>query len=276
MRPGARCSVLGAGCVLLASMAVPARAQNPLDRLRRAARSAAAIGQTMLPISTAKEIDIGRGVAATVAGRYPVSGDTALNRYVNLVGLAVAGVDPREDVVYRFAVLETPDINAFAAPGGYIFITRGALGIMQSEAELAGVLAHEVGHVNRRHVIEQIRKSSTMAAVRDQSGISGTVLDQVVGNGANVLFTGLSRENELEADSLGQEYAAAAGYDPGGLASFVGHLSSHAGEGPVAELMATHPHPADRLAALQRIAEREKYPAGASLQGRFRENVAAR
>jgi predicted Zn-dependent protease len=254
----------------------PVSAQSIGDRLRRAAQSAAAVGRTLLPISTQKELDIGRGVAATVAGRYPVSTDTALTRYVNLVGLTVAGEYPREDIVYRFAVLETPDVNAFAAPGGYIFVTRGAINLMESESELAGVLGHEVGHVNRRHVIEQIRKSDTMNAVRDQVNIQGTVLQQVVGSGTNVLFTGLSRGDELEADSLGFEYAASAGYDPAGLATFVARLNGHAGEGPVADLLATHPRPSDRLAALTRIAQRDHFPAGAILAERFRANVTRR
>jgi predicted Zn-dependent protease len=262
--------------VVVACAATRANAQSPLDRLRRAAQTVVAVGRTLLPISTEKEIDIGRGVAATVAGRYPVSTDTALMRYVNLVGLAVAGEDPRADVSYRFAVLETPDINAFAAPGGYIFITRGALAIMESESELAGVLAHEVGHVNKRHVIEGLRKSDTMRAVRDQADLTGSALDAVVGTGANALFTGLSRGDELEADSLGFEYAASAGYDPSGLANFIGHLNSHAGEGPVSELFATHPSPADRLAQLTRIAQRDHYPAGAVLAARFRESIPKR
>ncbi len=267
MKTGARCWVLGVGLLMTTQSA---EAQSIGDRLRRAAQGVGQVAQTFLPISTEKEIDIGRGIAATVAGRYPVSTDTALNRYVNLVGLAVAGEFPRADIVYRFGVLETPDVNAFASPGGYIFITHGALNLMESESELAGVLGHEVGHVNRRHVIEQIRKSDQMRAVHDQAGISGTVLDQVVGSGANVLFSGLGRNDELEADSLGFEYAASAGYDPGGLSTFIAHLNSHSGEGPVSDLMATHPRPADRIAQLQRIADRAHYPAGAVLADRYR------
>ena len=259
---------------LLLAAARPLAAQNPLDRLRRAASAAANIGRTFLPISPEKESDIGRGVAATVAGRYPVSRDTAITRYVNLVGLAVASVDPRGDIAYHFAVLDTPDVNAFASPGGYIFITRGALSLIESEAELAGVLAHEVGHVNRRHVIEGLRKSDTMRAVRDQADLNGGVLDQVVGAGANTLFTGLSRGDELEADSLGFEYAAAAGYDPGGLASFVARLNRHSGEGPVSELFATHPRPDERLSQLTRIAQRDHYPSAEVLEDRYRANVA--
>ncbi len=109
-------------------------------------------------------------------------------------------------------------------------MTRGALALMESEAELAGVLAHEVGHVNRRHVIEGIRKSDMMQSVRDESGISGTTLDRAVGQGANAIFSGYSREDESEADSLGVEYAAGAGYDPQGLPRFVSHLNRHAGK----------------------------------------------
>ncbi len=258
------------GAVLcLAAAARPAAAQGILDRLRQAA----SIARTLLPISTAKEVEIGRGIAATIAGRYPVSTDTALTRYVNLVGLTVASQDPRGDITYHFAVLETPTVNAFAAPGGYVFVTRGALGLMANEAELAGVLAHEVGHVNRRHVINQIRKSDTMREVRDQLDLQGATLDRVVGTGANVLFTGLSRGDELEADSLGLEYASAAGYDPGGLAAFVGRLARHAGEGPVSELFATHPKPDDRVGRLTAIAQREHLIGGADLAARFREHV---
>jgi predicted Zn-dependent protease len=261
-----------AACTLLlgAAAAQPSRAQNPFDRLRRAAQSVTQVARTLLPISTPKEIEIGRGVAATIAGRYPVVDDTALTRYVSLVGLAVAGEDPRADIAYRFAVLETPTVNAFAAPGGYIFITRGALDLIANESELAGVLGHEVGHANRRHVIEAIRKSDTMRAVRDQVDVSGAVLDQVVGTGANALFTGLSRGDELEADSLGFEYASSAGYDPNGLADFIARLDRHAGEGPVAELFATHPHADERLAQLTRINQRESWPPGPTLEGRYR------
>ncbi len=255
--------------VLAVAAATPAAAQGVLDRLRQAAN----IARTLLPISTAKEIEIGRGIAATIAGRFPVSSDAALTRYVNLVGLTVASQDPRADITYHFAVLETPTVNAYAAPGGYIFVTRGALGLIENEAELAGVLAHEVGHVNRRHVIEQIRKSDTMREVRDQLDLQGTQLDKVVGTGSNALFMGLSRGDEMEADSLGLEYAASAGYEPGGLAAFVSRLDRHAGEGPVSEFFATHPKPSDRVERLQAIAQREGLTGGATLAERYRENV---
>ena len=254
---------------ILAALARPAAAQDPASRLGRILGGAARIVRTMLPISTDKEVEIGRGIAATIAGRYPIVQDSALTLYVNLVGLTVAGEAPRPDVTYRFAVLETPDVNAFAAPGGYIFVTRGALALMESEAELAGVLAHEVGHVNRRHVIEGIRKSDLMQTVRDESGISGTTLDRAVGHGADAIFSGYSREDESEADSLGVEYAAGAGYDPHGLPTFVSHLNRHAGEGPLSEMFATHEAPDARLARLARIIARDSLRGGVTLAERF-------
>jgi len=262
---GGRVALVAA--LLAALPAAPARAQSLLDRMRQAAN----IARTLLPISTEKEIEIGRNIAATIAGRFPVSSDAALTRYVNLVGLTVASQAPRGDITYRFAVLETPIVNAYAAPGGYVFITRGALGLIHSEAELAGVLAHEVGHVNARHVINQIRKSDTMREIRNTVDLRGATLDAVVGTGTNALFTGLSRGDELEADSLGLEYAAGAGYDPGGLAAFVGRLDQHAGEGPVSEFFATHPRPDERVERLTAIAQREHLEGGATLEARFRQ-----
>jgi beta-barrel assembly-enhancing protease len=245
--------------VLLAVTAAPAHAQTLKERLKKAAEIASQVASsagTLLPIDASKEIEIGRGIAATVAGRYTMSTDSALNEYVNLVGLVVAGEAPRTDIAYRFAVLETPDVNAFAAPGGYIFITRGSLNLIESEAELAGVLAHELGHVNRRHVIEQIRKADVMREIRETSGIVGKDLDLVVGEGSNVLFTGLSRGDEEEADSLALEYVASAGYATTGLQTFVTRLAERSSEGRLSELMSTHPRPEDRRKNIERMITR--------------------
>jgi beta-barrel assembly-enhancing protease len=269
-------------CALLALMSNAADAQSLKDRLKKAAAKVTETGQkvteagltvgTVLPIDAEKEIEIGRGIAATVAGRYRVSTDAKLNEYINLVGLVVAAEAPRADIAYRFAVLETTDVNAFAAPGGYIFITKGALNLIENEAELAGVLAHELGHVNRRHVIEQIRKVDVLREVREQSGIEGDKLDKVVGAGANVLFTGLSRSDEAEADSLALQYVSSAGYDARGFADFITRLGTRSSESRMGELLSTHPRPSERMRTISRVMARLN-PGGELLAARYRATV---
>jgi beta-barrel assembly-enhancing protease len=247
----------------------------PMDRLETLAR----VGQAALPISAEKEREIGFGIAATVAGRYPLAADTALQGYVNRVGQAVAQQSTRtDDVAFRFAVLDTDDVNAFAAPGGYVFVTRGALSLMGSEAELAGVLAHEIAHVDQQHVLHEIRRSSVALTVRDESQLSGVVLDQISGFAGSLLFTGLSRRDEMEADSVGLLYAAAAGYRTDGLARFLHALHGAETGAPqprLRELRATHPPAADRLEALRRqsAAMGLDSHAGALAEARFRRYV---
>jgi predicted Zn-dependent protease len=230
-----------------------------LDRLRGRAEqvldTAEKVGAAVVPISTEQEIESGRGVAATVAGHYTLSRDSTLTRYVNLVGNAVASADPRPDIVYRFAVLDSDEVNAFAAPGGYVFVTRGALALMDDEAMLAGVLAHEVAHVNQRDVIEEIQdRARTELGIREASeriDITGEAyLEQAIGLGANALFMGLSREDELEADSIGMRMATDTGYDRAGIERFIEKLEDHSDDESLSLLSKTHPDPDDRLESL--------------------------
>jgi beta-barrel assembly-enhancing protease len=209
----------------------------------------------LVPIGLGKEREIGFGIAATVAGRYKLLDDRALNQYVSLVGAAVAEQSARVgEVGFSFGVLDTGDVNAFAAPGGWIFVTRGALALMQSEAELAGVLAHEIAHVDKKHVLEDIRRSDVMATATDEAALQGPLLDRISALGATMLFTGLAREDEVEADSVGLVYASAVGYRPDGMLQFLQHLEQSAGTQPggVREWIATHPPTAERIEALRR------------------------
>lgn len=238
----------------------------------------ARVGAAAMPIGPAKEQEIGRGIAMVVAGRYKLLDDPELTRYVNLVGLAVGEQSVRDgEVTFRFGILDTDDVNAFAAPGGYILITRGALALMDDEAELAGVLAHEIGHVDGRHVLDEIRRADLLKTARDEAQVAGALLDKVAELGTGLLFTGLGREDELEADSLGLLYATASGYRPNGLLRFVQRLREleGAGEGKLRELKATHPSAADRAAALERqiTARRIEPTAGADVAARFRTAV---
>jgi beta-barrel assembly-enhancing protease len=235
------------------------------------------VGASALPIGPEKEMEIGFGIAAVLAGRFPLTEDEALLEYVNLVGRTVAEQSPRRhEVAFRFGVVETDDVNAFAAPGGFILITRGALALMDDEAALAGVLAHEIAHVDEKHVLEEIRRSSVVQSARDEGVLVGPVLDQISELGGSLLFTGLSRSDEMEADSLALIYVGAAGYRADGLVRFLERIGGEAADGGrLRELTATHPSVSDRLAALRRqLQARDRDPtAGVTGEERFRRSA---
>lgn len=233
------------------------KAEKAAEKVGEAKETADRYGAAVVPITTGQEIEIGRGIAATIAGRYSVVRDSALTRYVDLVGLTVASVDPRPGIAYRFAILDTDEVNAFAAPGGYVFVTRGALALMDDEATLAGVLAHEVGHVNARDVVDEIQSRARTELGLEEARkridwSSDELVDRAVGMGSSALFMGLSREDELDADSYGVRTAAAAGYDPHGLERFLKALLAREGNPDVSILEKTHPDTDDRIAAVER------------------------
>ena len=248
-----RIILLAAALAVASASAVQAQG-GILGRVRNAA-GGAAMGS--FSVGLEKEREMGRQVAAVVAGRWRVLNNPALTDYVNLVGTVVAMQSPRyTEVPFRFAVLETDDINAFATPGGYIFITKGALDLMESEAELAGVLGHEIAHVDQKHVLEQVRKGNMITGAASEADLNGPVLDRAIEQLSSLIFKGVGREAELESDSLGMLYAAAAGYRPDGLLSFVRKLQANDTNprrgGFLAEMRATHPEPPARITALER------------------------
>ena len=258
----------GAVCAALAACALGA-CSGQLPTLEGLGR----IGQQAVPLDAAREREIGFGIAATVVGRYKLLQNDAVLSYVNLVGQSVAQQSVRgSEVSFRFGVLDTEDVNAYAAPGGYVLITRGALDLMQSEAELAGVLAHELAHVDQKHIVEAIRRSAVFVQLRDETQLTGSTLDSIAAFGTGVLFTGLSRDEELEADSLGLIYAAGAGYRTDGLLQFLRHLQAAEGNPSqgLREWIATHPPTADRLAAVERQLGRAGPAQGADGTARFR------
>lgn len=232
--------------------------------------------QQALPIGPEKEREIGFGIAATVAGRYGLVDDPGLTRYIGLVGQAVAQQSPRlDEVEFHFGVLDTDDVNAFASPGGFVLVTRGALALMETEAELAAVLAHEVSHIDQKHVLDQIRRSSVLEQAREETEIEGPLLDRIAEFGTSLLFTGLSREDELEADSLGLIYAVATGYEARGLGDFLGRLGAveQTGGGGLREWVATHPPTSDRIEAITRQTAGLTQAGGASGRERFQRSV---
>jgi predicted Zn-dependent protease len=208
-------------------------------------------------VGVQEEVAIGRRISGNLLGAAPLVNDEALQRYVNRVGRWVALQTDRPDLPWTFGVIESEDINAFAAPGGYVFVTKGLYRKLNSEAELAGVLAHEVGHVIKKHHLKVIQKQKGIAALSGALGKQvskdgdNKLVQKLIGSGAEIMARGLDKDAEFEADRVGVVVAARAGYEPFGLPSVlqeIGHVS--AGDNSVALLFKTHPHPDERLARL--------------------------
>ncbi len=178
----------------------------------------------LVMMSENRELEIGREEHEKVMASMRVVEDERLTRYVDEVGQRVAKASHRPDLTYTFTVIDSPEINAFALPGGYVYINRGLLLYLKSEDELAAVLAHEVGHITARHAIQQQARGQlgraaatvggVVAAVATGSGYIGSELAQIGSIWAAAGVSGFGRENELEADSLGAEYLYNAGYNP--------------------------------------------------------------
>jgi predicted Zn-dependent protease len=205
-----------------------------------------------------QEVEVGRSVAAAVGARYRILRDAALTKYVAMVGNTVAAVSDRPDLRYYFAVLDTPEPEALAAPGGFVFISKGALDVMRDEATLAGVLGHEIGHVALKHHNATIKAQRTKALamfganiglgfVPGPAGAFTPVMSLVADGIAEGVLKGHSRAEEMESDRVGFQYAARAGYDPAGLSEFLAALSAKKSDAAVAKFFSTHPGIEDRL-----------------------------
>lgn len=198
---------------------------------------------------------IGNQISGNLLGAVQLVRDDKLQNYVNLVGNWVALQSGRQDVTWRFGVLETDDINAFAAPGGYIFVTKGLYRLLDNEADLAGVLGHEIAHVTQKHHLKLLKQSSLIGALGQVASSkargSDPAVQNLIGNGAEIMARGLDKDAEYEADRIGLVYAARAGYTPWGLPGVLQDMASlPAKDGRTGLLFKTHPHPADRLASL--------------------------
>ncbi|MDH4161685.1 MAG: M48 family metalloprotease [Nitrospirota bacterium] len=195
------------------------------------------------------EVKFGREVAARIVGRYGLYDDDQVNRYVNLVGSSVAVSANRPELIFRFAVLDTQEINAYAAPGGYIFVTKGALAQMQDEAELATVLAHEVAHVAGRHVVKELNiKGAEGGAAGGMARLAGgateaarATMGQIVDKAVDILFKdGYKREDEIQADRDSILYSTVANYDASALIRYFERLNAVKGKSTEV-LDKTHP-----------------------------------
>ena len=191
--------------------------------------------QDFVLMSEDKEIQMGQQAHRAILKQYTVYEDPELQSYVTRIGEQLARHSHRSDLSYQFTVLDSPEVNAFALPGGYVYITRGILAYVNSEAELAGILGHEIGHVTARHSVRQHGTATAANTVTNVLGVlvatqAGSVAGSATGNLSNLagtaLVRGYGREHELEADRLGAEYLARSGYDPQEMLKVVGVLKS--------------------------------------------------
>jgi predicted Zn-dependent protease len=220
------------------------------------ARSSSAVEVTVSDISA--EVSFGREIAARILGRYKALDDAELIKYINLVGLTLVRNTNRPELEFYFSVLDTDEINAYAAPGGYIFITKGALKIMQDEAELAGVLGHEIGHVTEMHVVKELKiKGDDNSAVTGLARLVGgssesarAAFGQAVDKGFEMVFQdAYKREDELQSDRVSVTLTALAGYDASALARYLYRIK------PIKEKVVlnedTHPTIISRVAQIK-------------------------
>jgi predicted Zn-dependent protease len=209
-------------------------------------------------MSEAQEIAMGRESDGQVRAEMGVYNDPELAKYVSDIGLRLAKLSERPNLPWQFAVVDQPAINAFALPGGFIYITRGILPFLETEAELAGVLGHEIGHVTARHSVRQYTRTIGGVAALGALGVFvpaarpfGQISEQALG----LLFLRYGRGDELQADQLGARYEATGGWDPAGvpgMLSTLGRLDEAAGDRKgVPNWLATHPEPLTRVAEIE-------------------------
>ena len=223
-------------------------AAEAVSKLDKKAKSAG-----LIEYSDEEEAAIGRQIAGNLLGASHLVKDNLLQKYVNNVGRWVAIQSERPDLAWHFGVIDTNDINAFAAPGGYIFVTLGLYRMLNDESELAGVLAHEVGHVIRKHHLKILQKSQVLdqgGKLLEKKAGGNESIRNLIGNGAEIMARSLDKNAEFEADRIAVVLAARAGYEGYGLPEVLQAIGHVGKDDSVALLFKTHPHPDERFSRL--------------------------
>lgn len=229
-----------------------------------------------LSMTDAEEQQLGQMVSEKIRQRYGVVQDANAHKYVSLVGLALAQTSTRPNLPWTFIVLDTDGVNAFAAPGGYIHVTKGALALAKNEAELAGLLAHEITHVTAKHTIRAIQKTKAvqMGASETLSGSSALMEKAVNAVYQNIVDKGFGREDENESDEVGAALANKVGYAPNGLITFLTSLKErNKSKTEKSGLFASHPQMQERLDRINKQIASQKLAAKATLQPRYAKNI---
>ncbi len=223
----------------------------------------------LIPVS--QEVAIGQGMAHQVDSTEKKLADNDWQLYLSEVGKKVVKVCDRQDIEYHFTVIESDQINAFAAPGGYVYFYTGLLREMENEAEMAAVMAHEISHVVARHGAKRLQTAlgASMAYELVFGKSNSKALQAAVGVGMGLAFAGYSRDAEREADNFGIQYMVKAGYDPSGAITMFEKLAKLGGGGSgniFESISSSHPETAERIAnATKEIAAMTPKPTGLTL-----------
>lgn len=275
-----RNTLLASAILLLCSNVAHAQLRDLINKVdpNKIARGVRAAKAATKEFTEEEEKQIGRIVAARVLATYPLSENERMQKYVTLLGNTIAAYSSRPNLGWHFAVIEAPVVNAFSAPGGYIFVTTGLLESVKSEAELAAVLGHEIAHATEKHILNEVKRANIFAAGLDIAQAEygrGDLTDQLARKVSEIahekLFkTGIGRKEELNADRIGMQLAAAAGYREAALVDFLETLRSLAGTRPAGlqQLTQTHPKPEDRISSLRKLNPSTE---GATLEERWSE-----
>ncbi len=224
----------------------------------------------LMLLSEADEIRLGQQSDAEVVQVYGLYPDAQLESYLNDLGQKLVRVSHRPNLKFTFRLLDSPVINAFAIPGGYVYITRGILAYLNSEAELAGVMGHEIGHVTARHSAQQYTKAQLAQLGLGLGASFSETFRKISGLaefGLNLLFLKFSRDDERQADALGVEYSTKVGYDATHMANFFVTLQKMSAESPqfgLPDWFSTHPNPAERVKKIRALAREWQKKVGGS------------
>ena len=268
-----KAAVLSAVVLSLVAVSTPASAQfgGLLDKAQKANDAKKKLES--LHLSEAEERKIGSDVSVKVRDRFGVVQDAAVAKYVTLVGMTLASQTERANLQWQFIVLDTDGVNAFASPGGFIHITRGALGLIKNEGELAAVLGHEIGHVVNKHTVNSIQKANAEKLASDAAlSDRGPYLDKLVNLAYDKILEGkFDRDEELDADKFSVALMQKIGYAPAGLADFLTRLDDRNKDQPAGNgLFASHPDTKERIAKIRQQAGPNP---GALAAARYAENI---
>ena len=265
------------------SSSAPAYAQlgGLSDRLKHAQEAKEKLDKKVaeIKISDSDERKLGEEVSAKLRQDFGVYQDQSVTKYVSLVGDVLAQASSRPQLDWQFIVLDTDGVNAFASPGGIVHITRGLLGLIKNEAELAGVLGHEITHVTAKHTVRAIQKNKVISMTAQEaggsSGLSQSVLSKLAGAAyKSIVSNAFDRDDEVEADRVGIGLANKAGYAPGALSDVLKRLEErNKSQDQPNGLFASHPLIKDRLTNIASAITQGKLTASATVAPRYSKQI---